>query len=173
MEVVLHADDLHVASSGHVDRPRRDLRACAFRAQTFETRDEAIAMANDRLYGLSAMVWSRDINSALQTIRGARAGRCWVNGTREGWSRCRWAATSSRPGPELGHKGFEEYSEFKNMLRQSRYQRTLGASEAELDIKGECHDGTSAGEAHHHHRRVDNIRQGGRSRLPRGGARGW
>src|SRR6201999_2384265 len=47
--------------------------------QTFETREEAITMANDTIYGLSGMVWSSDIGNALQTIRGIRAGRCWVN----------------------------------------------------------------------------------------------
>jgi len=84
--------------------------------QTFETRDEAIAMANDTIYGLSAMVWSLDINNALQTIRGVRAGRCWVNGTREGLVEMPIGGyKQSGQGRELGHKGFEEYSEYKNV----------------------------------------------------------
>ena len=84
--------------------------------QTFETRDEAVAMANDTIYGLSAMVWSRDINTALQAIRGIRAGRCWVNGTREGLAELPVGGyKQSGQGRELGHKGFEEYSEYKNI----------------------------------------------------------
>ena len=84
--------------------------------QTFETRDEAVTMANDTIYGLSAMVWSRDINTALQAIRGIRAGRCWVNGTREGLAELPVGGyKQSGQGRELGHKGFEEYSEYKNI----------------------------------------------------------
>ena len=74
------------------------------------------AMANDTIYGLSAMVWSLDINNALQTIRGIRAGRCWVNGTREGLVEMPIGGyKQSGQGRELGHRGFEEYSEFKNI----------------------------------------------------------
>ena len=84
--------------------------------QTFETREEAITTANDTIYGLSAMVWSRDINNAIQTIRAIRAGRCWVNGTREGVVEMPIGGyKQSGQGRELGHKGFEEYSEFKNI----------------------------------------------------------
>ena len=84
--------------------------------QTFTSRDEAIAMANDTIYGLSAMVWSLNINNALQTIRGIRAGRCWVNGTREGVVEMPIGGyKQSGQGRELGLKGFDEYSEFKNI----------------------------------------------------------
>jgi len=84
--------------------------------QTFSGRDEAIEMANDTIYGLSAMVWSLNINNALQTIRGIRAGRCWVNGTREGLVEMPIGGyKQSGQGRELGHKGFEEYSEYKNI----------------------------------------------------------
>ena len=84
--------------------------------QTFKTREEAIALANDTIYGLSAMVWSLNINNALQTIRGIRAGRCWVNGTREGVAEMPIGGyKQSGQGRELGIKGFDEYSEFKNI----------------------------------------------------------
>jgi len=84
--------------------------------QTFETRDEAIRMANDTIYGLSGMVWSLNINNAIQTVRGIRAGRCWVNGTREGVVEMPIGGyKQSGQGRELGHKGFDEYSEFKNV----------------------------------------------------------
>ena len=41
--------------------------------------DEAIAIANDTLYGLGAGVWSRDINTAYRAGRDIRAGRVWTN----------------------------------------------------------------------------------------------
>jgi aldehyde dehydrogenase len=46
---------------------------------TFKTEDEALAMANDTLYGLGAGVWSRDGNTAYRMGRGIKAGRVWTN----------------------------------------------------------------------------------------------
>ena len=45
----------------------------------FKTEDEALAMANDTLYGLGAGVWSRDGNTAYRMGRGIKAGRVWTN----------------------------------------------------------------------------------------------
>ena len=45
----------------------------------FSTFDEAIAIANDTLYGLGAGVWSRDINVAYRAGRAIHAGRVWTN----------------------------------------------------------------------------------------------
>jgi aldehyde dehydrogenase len=46
---------------------------------TFEDEDEALAIANDTLYGLGAGVWTRDINRAYRFGRGIQAGRVWTN----------------------------------------------------------------------------------------------
>jgi betaine-aldehyde dehydrogenase len=46
---------------------------------TFETADEAISLANTTAYGLSASVWSRDIDTAFGVGRGVHAGTVWVN----------------------------------------------------------------------------------------------
>jgi aldehyde dehydrogenase len=46
---------------------------------TFETPEEALAVANDTLYGLGAGVWTRDINRAYQFGRAIQAGRVWTN----------------------------------------------------------------------------------------------
>jgi aldehyde dehydrogenase len=40
---------------------------------------EALAIANDTLYGLGAGVWSRDGNTAYRMGRGIQAGRVWTN----------------------------------------------------------------------------------------------
>ena len=45
----------------------------------FKTVDEALALANDTLYGLGAGVWTRDGNLAYRMGRGIRAGRVWTN----------------------------------------------------------------------------------------------
>ncbi len=46
---------------------------------TFKTTEEAIAIANDTLYGLGAGVWTRDAHEVYQVPRAIQAGRVWVN----------------------------------------------------------------------------------------------
>jgi len=46
---------------------------------TFKDEDEALAIANETLYGLGAGVWSRDMNTAFRMGRGIQAGRVWTN----------------------------------------------------------------------------------------------
>ncbi|WP_347268914.1 aldehyde dehydrogenase [Paracoccus sp. (in: a-proteobacteria)] len=46
---------------------------------TFKDQAEALAIANDTLYGLGAGVWSRDANTCYSMGRGIKAGRVWTN----------------------------------------------------------------------------------------------
>lgn len=46
---------------------------------TFKDEDEALAIANDTLYGLGAGVWTRDIHQMQKFARGIEAGRVWCN----------------------------------------------------------------------------------------------
>ncbi|MCG8385504.1 MAG: aldehyde dehydrogenase [Cytophagales bacterium] len=46
---------------------------------TFKDEQEAIAIANDTLYGLGAGVWTRDTHQAYTISRAIQAGRVWVN----------------------------------------------------------------------------------------------
>ena len=46
---------------------------------TFKDDADALATANDTLYGLGAGVWSRDVNTAYRFGRNVQAGRVWVN----------------------------------------------------------------------------------------------
>ncbi|MCU0696368.1 MAG: aldehyde dehydrogenase [Myxococcaceae bacterium] len=45
----------------------------------FKDYDDAIAIANDTLYGLGAGVWTRDGNLAFKAGRDIKAGRVWTN----------------------------------------------------------------------------------------------
>ena len=47
--------------------------------QTFATEADAIAMANDSIYGLSASVFSSDVNVPLRVALALQAGSVWVN----------------------------------------------------------------------------------------------
>jgi phenylacetaldehyde dehydrogenase len=45
----------------------------------FDSEAEAVALANDTEYGLSAGVWTRDVSRAVRAARAIRAGTVWVN----------------------------------------------------------------------------------------------
>jgi len=46
---------------------------------TFSNEQEAIAIANQTMYGLGAGLWTRDINRAYRVARTIEAGRIWTN----------------------------------------------------------------------------------------------
>jgi aminomuconate-semialdehyde/2-hydroxymuconate-6-semialdehyde dehydrogenase len=47
--------------------------------QPFDTEEEAISLANDVQYGLSATVWTRDINKAHRVAEQLQSGIVWIN----------------------------------------------------------------------------------------------
>jgi aldehyde dehydrogenase len=46
---------------------------------TFKDEADAIAIANDTIYGLGAGVWTRDAHQLYQVPRAIQSGRVWVN----------------------------------------------------------------------------------------------
>lgn len=83
---------------------------------TFSTPDEAVALANDTEFGLSASVWSNNLETALQTVRRVRAGRCWINSVIDGAPELPIGGyKKSGLGRELGRYGFDEYSQVKGI----------------------------------------------------------
>jgi betaine-aldehyde dehydrogenase len=47
--------------------------------QVFDSEAEAVAMANASEYGLSASVWSRDIDRPLRVAHALESGTVWIN----------------------------------------------------------------------------------------------
>ncbi|MBI2619540.1 MAG: aldehyde dehydrogenase family protein [Ignavibacteriales bacterium] len=82
----------------------------------YDTEDEAIALANDSMYGLGAGVWSRDNERALKIAGRLRAGTVWIN---------EWHLISEKApfggykqsgiGREFGIEGLKEYTETKHL----------------------------------------------------------
>lgn len=47
--------------------------------QAFDTEEEALALANDSVYGLAAAVWTADLKTAHRMVGALQAGVVWVN----------------------------------------------------------------------------------------------
>ncbi|WP_027802614.1 aldehyde dehydrogenase family protein [Paraburkholderia dilworthii] len=86
--------------------------------QTFDTEEEALALAQHPEYGLAAGVHTADLGRALRFVRGLEAGTVWVN---------RYGRTSdfmiptggykrSGIGKDLGRQAYEANLRFKSVL---------------------------------------------------------
>jgi betaine-aldehyde dehydrogenase len=83
---------------------------------TFDTVDQAIELANDTQYGLSASVWTSDFDTALSASRRIRAGTVWVNTFLEGYPELPFGGfKESGQGREVGRFAIEEFTELKTI----------------------------------------------------------
>ena len=82
--------------------------------QLFETEEEAIALANDTIYGLAGAVFTSDGARARRFIRRLRAGITWINTYHPTFNEAPWGGyKQSGIGRELGTYGYEAYTEVK------------------------------------------------------------
>lgn len=83
---------------------------------TFRTLDEAISLANDASYGLSAGVWSENIHTCLEFARRVQAGTIWTNTWMDGFPEMTFGGMKqSGLGREIGSYGLEEFLEVKTV----------------------------------------------------------
>jgi len=81
----------------------------------YEDEDEAVRLANDSIYGLSAAVFSADRERALAVARRLRAGMVDVNGGGFNMLAPFGGFKQSGYGRELGRHGLEAYLEVKSL----------------------------------------------------------
>ncbi|WP_181703787.1 aldehyde dehydrogenase family protein [Chthonobacter albigriseus] len=83
---------------------------------SFRTAEEAAQLLNGTDYGLSAGVWSRDIDTCMNLARAARTGTVWVNTFMDGYPELPFGgAKQSGLGRELGKAAVEDYTETKTI----------------------------------------------------------
>ncbi|RWH36715.1 MAG: aldehyde dehydrogenase family protein, partial [Mesorhizobium sp.] len=91
---------------------------------TFESIEEALRIANNTPYGLSAGVWSASIDTCMSVARNVRSGTVWVNTFMEGYPELPFGGyKQSGLGRELGKRAVEDYTEEKT-IQFHRGQRT-------------------------------------------------
>ena len=87
--------------------------------QTFSSEAEAIALANETIYGLSAAVFSRDVDIPLRVALGLEAGSVWVND----WAKLHdqfeeGGFKASGVGRMRGFSVIDDFIEFKHIRLQ-------------------------------------------------------
>ncbi len=83
----------------------------------FRDEGEAIALANDTMFGLAAGVWTEDIGVALRVAKAIRSGTVWVNAFRESglWTMPAGGFKQSGIGRERGREGLDVFLETKSI----------------------------------------------------------
>ena len=80
---------------------------------SYDTEEEAIAIANDTIYGLGGGVWSGDKERAMNVARRLRTGQVDINGGRFNPLAPFGGYRRSGIGREFGKYGLEEYFQIK------------------------------------------------------------
>ncbi|KXU84505.1 aldehyde dehydrogenase [Paraburkholderia monticola] len=104
--------------TAHSEAVREEVFGPVLTLQTFDTEEEALALAQHPEYGLAAGVHTADLGRALRFVRGLEAGTVWVN---------RYGRTSdfmiptggykrSGIGKDLGRQAYEANLRFKSVL---------------------------------------------------------
>jgi len=82
----------------------------------FDTEDEAIAIANDSIYGLSGSLWTNDLKRGLRVARAVETGVMSVNSSSSVHLQAPFGGfKQSGLGRELGLHALDHYSEIKNI----------------------------------------------------------
>ena len=82
----------------------------------YDSEAEAIAIANDSLYGLSGYVTSASLDRSRAVARQLRTGMVHINGARADQAAPFGGYKQSGNGREWGEQGFDEYLESKSMF---------------------------------------------------------
>ncbi|MER9657942.1 aldehyde dehydrogenase family protein [Mesorhizobium sp. M0152] len=93
----------------------------------FSTEAEAIELANDSRFGLTAAVMSNDDARAERVAAAFRAGIVWINCSQPTFTEAPWGGyKQSGVGRELGRWGLENYLEIKQITRFTSERRSWG-----------------------------------------------
>jgi acyl-CoA reductase-like NAD-dependent aldehyde dehydrogenase len=73
------APTLFVGANNSMEIVREEVFGPVATVQSFDTESQALALANDSVYGLAASVWTADLKVAHRMVAALEAGVVWVN----------------------------------------------------------------------------------------------
>ncbi len=85
----------------------------------YDTEEDAIQMANDTIFGLNSVVFTNDVNKALQVARRIRSGSVGHNASRTDFSIGFGGFKQSGIGREGGEEGLKSFLESKTIVVDS------------------------------------------------------
>lgn len=92
----------------------------------FDSLDEAVSITNSTPYGLSAGVWTGDVDTAVGYARRSRAGTVWVNCFMDGFPELSFGGYGeSGIGREIGRHAVEAFTELKSVVLHTGPRRNL------------------------------------------------
>ena len=96
---------------------REEIFGPVLAAIEFADVEEAIARANDSIYGLAAAVWTRDIKKAHYVARRLQAGTVWINTYNVYDTALPFGGyKQSGFGREMGMQALEHYTQVKSVF---------------------------------------------------------
>jgi betaine-aldehyde dehydrogenase len=81
----------------------------------YKDEEEAVAIANNSIFGLAGGVWSKDEARAVQVARRIRTGQVDINGGPFNLQAPFGGYKQSGHGREYGRPGLEEFLEYKSL----------------------------------------------------------
>ncbi|PZE20751.1 aldehyde dehydrogenase family protein [Paenibacillus xerothermodurans] len=95
---------------------REEIFGPVLAVQTFSDEEEALTLANDTEFGLSAGVWTENLNRAMRLSRGIKAGTVWINTYNKNFPEAEFGGyKQSGLGRTRGVDGLLEYCETKHI----------------------------------------------------------
>jgi betaine-aldehyde dehydrogenase len=86
----------------------------------YDDEEDAVRIANDSHFGLSAMVWSSDVNHAHRIARRLRTGAVRINGHKAGHDAPAGGFKRSGIGRTNGRFGLDEYIEIQTIADEEQ-----------------------------------------------------
>jgi betaine-aldehyde dehydrogenase len=105
-----------VAVEPHMRLAQREVFGPVLSVLRWSTLDEVVAIANATEYGLTASIWTHDLDVALHLAREVHAGYVWVNGSSTHFPGMPFGGVkSSGIGRDESREELESYTEVKSI----------------------------------------------------------
>ncbi len=107
---------LFTGANNNMTIAREEIFGPALTVMTFKTEEEALRLANDTPYGLTAYIWTRDSGRGIRMAQKVEAGMVWVNSENNRNLPSPFGGMKmSGIGRDGGDYSFEFYMETKNI----------------------------------------------------------